>query len=81
MKYHVINTSDPFEFDKEMHREEVARLTAEIFRLKHKCGEDVTEREMLVGFGYPPDMYIPRAVVERRRKQNMENGTHWPLPD
>lgn len=45
---------DPFEAQKEIHREQVRRLNAEIIRLKIKCGEAFTEEELITGFGDPP---------------------------
>lgn len=68
MKYHVIDTKNPFEFEKEVHREEVQRLNTEIRRLKLKCGEPFTADEMLRGYGNPPDMYVPSSHVERRAR-------------
>ena len=65
MKYHVVDTKDPFEFEKRVHEEQVKRLNAEIIRLKIKYGEAFTERELFVGFGDPPDMYGPRSVGVR----------------
>lgn len=62
MRYHVIDTRDPFEFEKAVQREQVSRLNKEIRRLKIKCGEDFTSDELLRGFGNPPDMYGPRSV-------------------
>jgi hypothetical protein len=66
MKHHLLEAKDQFTQREEIHREEVARLSSEIIRLKIKCDEQFTEREMLVGFGDAPDMYIPRGVAEKK---------------
>lgn len=47
---------DPFEAREEIWREKVRRLNAEVARLKLKCGEAITENDLLFGFGDPPKM-------------------------
>lgn len=59
MKTHTIIASDPFEAKRLIHEEEAKRLKDEIVRLKLKCGETFTEKELLFGrFGDAPDNYV-----------------------
>lgn len=45
-----IKSRDPFEAERELHREQISRLNREIVRLRLKCGEGFTENELMDGF-------------------------------
>jgi hypothetical protein len=80
MAYHVFESDDPFRQHEEKYEAQIKCLNAEIIRLKIKCGEDFTDREIFEGFGNMPTVFVSKKVLERfpRLKESLdkENEKH-----
>lgn len=48
-----IEVDSVFDIDRKIAEWKIRRLNAEIVRLRLKCGEEITETEMLMGFASP----------------------------
>jgi hypothetical protein len=55
---YITRSRDPFEAEKEMARHRESLLIQEIIRLKIKCGEEITNEELIErGWGGMPNIY------------------------